>query len=340
MSETRVVTPGNSGPLFGFVNLFFGSMDDNTLKGNTLVSVLEQSGSNFQFGVSTTEDLDFIGQQALVGETVYFLKDVGSFTELNWRWPPDIKGNDLEDAFNASETVTVIFDFRAEQYTTPELVTPYGNQGTLVGDTVSVDLNPNFVLANSLVITNLPPGLSETDSVVTGTLTDNTGPFEVVVTATNSLGTTKTTFTWNTYRLNTNTRIITSGQLGGFIFGYASGLIGSIDDDNLKGNIVGGCVEINDDLTITLNDTTDIAFIGQQLLVGETTYFVKDVSSFDGVQWIWPFSLTGTDLEDGFNSSTPVPVVFNISNTNTIFNSATNSDINTPIPFPAHFDNR
>jgi len=202
MATIRVVTPGSFGNIFGFIAGVVGSVDINTVKGVVLTQLFETSSIDFRLVFDSVQNNDFPGQQLLVGGTDYFNKDssltVGG-VDTRWTWTPPNISSDLEEAFNSSTTVTVIFDFRAEQYTTPELVAPYGNQGTLVGDTVDIDLNTNFVIANDISATNLPPGLSETDGVVTGTLTGNTGPFEVVVTATNSIGTTEVTFIWNTY---------------------------------------------------------------------------------------------------------------------------------------------
>jgi len=342
MSETRVVTPGNLGDIiFGFGEGLVGSIDDNTLKGNLIEAAFEFAATTVNFALSTTENLDFIGQQVLIGPKVYFLRDISSFNGIQWTWPPELNEQIYEDAFNASETVTVLFDFRPEQYTTPELVTPYGNQGTLVGDTiVAVDIGPNFVLANTVTATNLPPGLNISGTLITGTVTDNTGPFEVLVTATNSIGTTTATFAWNTYRLNTNTRIVTPGNSGP-LFGFITGFIGSIDDDTIKGNTIGAVLEqFQNNYQMSVDIATGPDFYGQQFLVGETVYFLKDVESFSGTQWLWSVDFKGKDLEDAFNAAETVTVVFNINGVNTFLNSAINSDINTPIPFPSHFDNR
>lgn len=137
------------------------------------------------------------------------------------------------------------------------------------------------------------------------------------------------------------TRVITSGNLA-TLFGFFAGLLGSIDDDTLKG--VGISIVLEnpgiEQFNVQLASAVPFDFIGQQLLVGETTYFLKDAVDITSIFWNWGLPFIGTDLEDGFLSSTPVTVVFNISSVNTFFNSAINSDINTPIPFPPHFDNR
>lgn len=338
MAETRIVTPGNVTTLFGFLSPIIGSIDNDDLKGSTLVITLEFGGA-FSLGISSPADLDLIGQQILVGKTLYFLKDINFFNGTTWDWPLAFSGTDLEDAFNAGDDVTVIFDFRADQYTTPLLDPPYGNQGTLIGDSVSIDLNLNFTLANELEAANLPPGLSILNGVVTGVLTDNTGPFEVLVTATNSIGTTETTFIWNTYRTTTNTRIVTPGNIGS-AFGFLTGLIGSMDDEFVKGVEITSIFEVSGvQTTISMISDVPINFLGDQILIGATTYFIKDATFF-GDSWQWNAPFLGTDLEDAFNAATTVTVVFNNSNVNTIINSAINSDINTPISFPPHFDTR